>query len=742
MSFRAIRAGTLLALCAGLLFSIGAHAQSIIQAGPAVGGHAPMYVIGPGQGFASVQDSGFASGLASNGSGTGTGVGEFLQVSRAPGTGPFGSHLCLYDAPVTSAAGFHYLCLDANASGGGLLAYGSGGAASPEPFNCIINGVSTPCIGSVPQISGIAFTPTNASLKALPMPPTSTQVLRGGFYANGDGGAAFYNFSGTACSLNAGSGDNGSQVKPTAGSGCWIADFSGSPSPSVQVWGAKCDGTTDDTVAITADIANAIAKGTAVGVPASANGCRSNTGLTFAQAAAVGLVPAHSGSVLGPPPIGPKLVCPATLGGACATFGQPLVNGVSGTPSFVRDLIISFSGTPPLTGDTAFLIQGFNTSLEDVVAHDAYDGFTWANGLASHAANVFVFAVSHSALVAKIPEVYLTSVRVGTDGGDYASANAYVELTGFVDTFQCVNCQFNFGGLSPHYLFDMHNITNANGVIQLDNITADMGAGNGIAIFHSDGSAGVPLRLQMNNAWIDLLPHGTLFDLNGAALNQVHISNSDLYFADPVVFPAMQYNFLGVENTFFGNVGAVTIDGTANAIAAFTNVGAQTSITVQGGPWGSLALSNIQVQTGYADNTATGNVYASGVPATSWTPQLEFGGGQTGMAAVSTGTASRQPDGSIKATFGITLSAAGSSLGSAQVLGLPYTCKTQTYDSDVVPVMAQNMTGLTSVPLATAVEGTTGVQLSEFGATGIGPMLSYAFTNTSIISATVRCVPQ
>src|SRR5437867_6021983 len=65
--------------------------------------------------------------------------------------------------------------------------------------------------------------PTNAALQALP----STQypsVIRLGFASPGDGGRAAYVSSGSACSLNDGKGDAGSQVKSADGK-CWLADF-------------------------------------------------------------------------------------------------------------------------------------------------------------------------------------------------------------------------------------------------------------------------------------------------------------------------------------------------------------------------------------------------------------------------------------------------------------------------------------------------------------------------------------
>lgn len=87
---------------------------------------------------------------------------------------------------------------------------------------------------------------TNAALKALPAGQYST-VYRAGFYANGDGGAAVYKWQGAACSIP----DNGAQVAPQSGTGCWVAVLT-RVGVDVRMWGAKCDGSTDDTVAFNA----------------------------------------------------------------------------------------------------------------------------------------------------------------------------------------------------------------------------------------------------------------------------------------------------------------------------------------------------------------------------------------------------------------------------------------------------------------------------------------------------------
>lgn len=128
-----------------LLLTAPAYAQStLLQAGPITPGHAPMYV-NSGSSQAVVQDSGPAGGGP-----VGLGMGEGLYVARGTGTppyagqgtGPFGTNWCDYDAPITNATGYHSLCLSANASGGGLLAYEAGGTASPLPLNFNINGAS------------------------------------------------------------------------------------------------------------------------------------------------------------------------------------------------------------------------------------------------------------------------------------------------------------------------------------------------------------------------------------------------------------------------------------------------------------------------------------------------------------------------------------------------------------------------------------------------------------------------
>lgn len=116
--------------------------QTVLQGGTWTPGHAPMYAVGGGS-QPVVVDSGPALG-----GDKGVGLSELALAARgtglppyvAQGTGPLGTNLCNYDGPINSAAGYHYLCMSPNAQGGGLIAYGHAGLASPLPLQFSVNG--------------------------------------------------------------------------------------------------------------------------------------------------------------------------------------------------------------------------------------------------------------------------------------------------------------------------------------------------------------------------------------------------------------------------------------------------------------------------------------------------------------------------------------------------------------------------------------------------------------------------
>jgi hypothetical protein len=76
-----------------------------------------------------------------------------------------GTHDCRYSAPVDSGA-YYYLCLDANAQGGGLLTYGNGGTAPQKPMTMNINGqnFTFPQGFSVPMVLSSSYSVVHDNL--------------------------------------------------------------------------------------------------------------------------------------------------------------------------------------------------------------------------------------------------------------------------------------------------------------------------------------------------------------------------------------------------------------------------------------------------------------------------------------------------------------------------------------------------------------------------------------------------
>jgi len=97
----------------------------------------------------------------------------------------------------------------------------------------------------VPHPAPMSLPADNIALKAL-TGAVNLRAARLGFRVPGDGGYAEYNWVTYACDRP----DDGYEVQPNTGTGCWIADFAGRK-PAPEVWGAYGDGSRDDTAAIT-----------------------------------------------------------------------------------------------------------------------------------------------------------------------------------------------------------------------------------------------------------------------------------------------------------------------------------------------------------------------------------------------------------------------------------------------------------------------------------------------------------
>lgn len=100
-------------------------------------------------------------------------------------------------------------------------------AAAASTANAALASATTANTDLIPHVG------TNTALKAKAT-TSYTTIIRDGFTTAGDGGAATYTSSNVACTLNAGAGDNGSQVQSADGK-CWIADLK--YPLDVRIWG-------------------------------------------------------------------------------------------------------------------------------------------------------------------------------------------------------------------------------------------------------------------------------------------------------------------------------------------------------------------------------------------------------------------------------------------------------------------------------------------------------------------------
>ena len=693
--------------------------QNVLQSGTVTAGHVPVWV------YSNIIGDG---GSANNGA-----ISNFGLTANGAGTGPIGTNFCDQDAPISSPTGYHFLCFSPNALGGGLIAYGANGGATALPLQCDINGAISPCLGS--QAQGMP-TVLNLSTLEATASTTAVAVVRLAYSTNGDAPSLVYYASPSACSLNSGAGDNGSQV-PSSDSNCWIALFPPGGA-DIREFGAVGDGSTDSHVAINSAAAYSVSSGACVAVPALT--FYSTTTLTFGKAAVCGealILPSNPSS-------GPEFLCPATLGAACVTFG---VTGTSDAGGGMHDIIAAFSGTPQ-SGDQALVIYGYNTTCYDLLAKNAYDEITFSGtstvGISSHCSKLFGYGATHDHLVINsMPEVYITDARFGINGtGDAATTNAYIGFTGHdPNTFSCVNCQFNQSSGTLSYFMDFFSLTSQpNGVYK---VTASHIEDVATDIIHSDGTGTCLRCIFVSDTFNDT--GAEFWALNGGGVpDGTIISNDNIYVAS-FTMPTVQYTHFILANDWIS--GTLTVNSSSNSVATISNVIADGNVTIEGG-WGMLTLSNIRSQATYSDATATGLILASGTQPQAWTPVINFGGGAaTEWTYTASGLAHRNPDGSFSATFGLSITAKGIATGAMTVTGLPYTCKTNYGlgggygDANSAPLYISGLQSLTSTGTAFANQGATTILLDESGATGLAAITdaNFASSPTSVISGTVTC---
>lgn len=413
-----------LARVAGFVFlAVPALAQQAVQqSGSVTPGHATSWTTA-----GVVQDAGASSAGNLNTLGiTSSNLGSF----------------CINSGPIS--APYQALCMGLSPTNGqGAISLNSYDSATPLSFNFNVNGINALNIspnGTV-LVNGVTttFVANNTQLKAV---TTQTTVYRAGFSTPGDGGGAFYNFSTSPCSISG--GDNGSQVQPNSGTGCWLVAIP-PPGISVKVWGAVGNGTTDDTSALN----TAFASGFPVIVPAA----------NFYTASGV-TIPGN-GNVTGasflagsPPYQGSTITC-ALLVAVCVTAGSN-----NNTPVTIKKLVIArAAGTLPASGAECLKINGVDgATVEDVACYRHAEGFhlysDGAYGTIFHGLRLYTCAISDSHFVIDAwPVARVEQSYFGCNGAFDVNGNSFIKVTngdgtGGPNTVNFTNNQFNLGAAS------------------------------------------------------------------------------------------------------------------------------------------------------------------------------------------------------------------------------------------------------------------------------------------------------
>jgi Pectate lyase superfamily protein len=263
----------------------------------------------------------------------------------------------------------------------------------------------------------------------------------------------FFTPWGSACSLNAGAGDGGSQVR-SADSKCWLGQFPVTGA-DVREWGAIADGSTDVTAAIQAAItwASSTGGGLTVLFP-SGNMCVKSGPLTATSAGVTlqGLNKGSNGTGAGP------------LVSACGTDTALVV--MSGAGDTIRNIAFKGSQVPGTTKDTVAMIAGCSECTLDFVgaqggrhaisATDAYEVYLLHPSADSVYGDSIVYLHAVSASIGgyifkgKFDQAYpFATPAAGSVGASIpAWASGHVYTAGQIVSANGYNLQATIGGTS------------------------------------------------------------------------------------------------------------------------------------------------------------------------------------------------------------------------------------------------------------------------------------------------------
>jgi hypothetical protein len=504
---------------------------------------------------------------------------------------------CDYSDPTDNPSGYHGLCIDAKNA---TIRLDVTKMPPLNTFKIEINGTVYEFPVSV-ALGGSDAVVGNNGLKTITGAP-GKRITRLGFYSPGDGGLAMYNWS----SVNCPQADDGTQ--PTEVTGCWLADFS-IEAPSIKVWGAKCDGATDDAPAITKAFLSSAKtiSGPDVGV------CR--TSATVIVPGGSTLRGRNSASM------GTNASTPGGFTIKCDLTTNPCIrlDGDNNQSALINVGVDRAAGAIPGGTVGVQLYGGMYTILENVGIYRQSIGIQ----LYDRASFFGLYAVLNRVLTCSMTESHIeingwretrvNQSRFGCNGALDVANRQYVRITGGhgdgPNTVYFVNSQFNHGsGLLADCLVRWENLGGGQ-----DGPTSGW-VFNGIHVeqaksaFCSDASMTVLNGLQVSNSkfYGGFEPNASFFRLNpGTIPSSLNLTgNQIIAWGDVTLAPAAQMNgVIMLGNEFITTGAGIQLTGIGHSVAALT--GNRWQNMSLAGNWGGLSVNGTGV---VKSNTAKGFV--------------------------------------------------------------------------------------------------------------------------------------
>jgi len=514
---------------------------------------------------------------------------------------------------------------------------------------------------------------------------------------------------------------------------------------TVQQFGAKGDGVTDDSKAFQDALSSHAAHAAAVFAPSAKY--RLSSGLVIPPGKTLygeGFIPSSS----------------AVPAGTTLVFGPDvqtclMLNGNSwALAASAHDLIITRAkGAVPESSIGVLTQNGYNPQLYNVLSMRQAVGFYFladALGISCSPTGIFTSQITDAHVVVDSwPELRCIQSRFGSNGPYDVPCNAYVRLTGGgaggsgPNGISFVNCQFNQGESAGNVVgafLDFRSLGPSQGynVGQFDFTNCHIE--NAAVVVSTDSSVSILDRLALtSDVFQDNPGTGTFFSLSGAtALNNFRMANCALTTNTFSLAPSQQINSFLVSNTVFG--GNCSITGVGNSTVSFQGCAYQNGLKIAGS-FGRAIFSGV-LSGGNVINTATSPVQID-IPGASMTPGpapgITFGGRNTGVTYTLRQSQWKMTGNIITYEFEIALSDKGTSTGYAQLTGLPF--QPNGYYAPAgggAVVYATSMNGLTGPLLMSVAPGTTSANIYQYGPSGIQVVTNANFTNGSVIYGTIE----